>query len=324
MYCISASLLERARPTYAIVDLSTNDLVSGSTPHQVSGSVANFATSLTRTYGIRHVTICQIVSRHNCTGRLTPAQFADLANKINQHLARMCDGEESLSFHAHEGLTDRKITLWSRDGIHPNTREGRKLYIRSLQRAFFSMYDARSHGNSNSCSREDPPHIPPPDVDPSAVRSFVKSKPGLAVKDRLGVAGTVHTTSVKLTTKRKSIAIESDSSDGSLHAAKRPRLDPKPVPSSLKTTEDYSSVKGSSELQFKIKTLEEILREKALKSKSSSTSEDSGQVKLLDQKPNSAPKNTVTSPVTASKPRKRKRLDRNAADDILPKQSKYK
>ena len=178
-------------------------------------------------------------------------------------------------------------------------------------------------GYSNSCSRETPPYTPAPVVDPSVIRSFVKSTPGLAVKDHLGVAGTVHATSVKLTTKRKSIEIESDSSDGSLHAAKRPRFDPKPVPSSLKTTENYSSVKGSSELQFKIKTLEEILREKALKSKSSSTLEDSGQVKLLDQKPNSAPKSTVTSPVTASKPRKRKRLDRNAADDILPKQSKY-
>ena len=170
----------------------------------------------------------------------------------------MCDGEESLSFHAHEGLTDRKITLWSQDGIHPNTREGRKFYIRSLQRAFFSMYDARSKGNSNSCSRETPPYTPAPVVDPSVIRSFVKSKPGLAVKDHLGVAGTVHATSVKLTTKRKSIEIESDSSDGSLHAAKRPRFDLKPVPSSVKTTEDYSSVKGSSELQFKIKTLEEI------------------------------------------------------------------
>ena len=108
MYCIPASLLDRVRPSYAIVDLGTNDLASGSAPHQVATSVVNFATSLIRTYGIRHVTVCQIVSRHACIGRLTPARFADLANKTNQHLVRMCDGEESLSFHAHEGLTDRK------------------------------------------------------------------------------------------------------------------------------------------------------------------------------------------------------------------------
>ena len=137
LYSLPSTLLNRVRPSYAIVDLGSNDLAAGVAPLEVATKLVDLANLLIEDHGLTHVTLCQILKRNSGLGHLTQAQFADLAYQTNNYLRIMCEGEVSLSYHVHQGFWDRDVTIWSQDGIHPNRREGRKLYIKSLRRALF-------------------------------------------------------------------------------------------------------------------------------------------------------------------------------------------
>ena len=49
----------------------------------------------------------------------------------------MCEGEKTISYHNHKGFWAIPTHIWSRDGVHPNTKLGRAKYIASLRKAIF-------------------------------------------------------------------------------------------------------------------------------------------------------------------------------------------
>ena len=136
-YILPASLLKRETPTLAVLELGTNDLASGAPPLEVATAIMDIANCLVEEYGLKHVTVCQIINRKSGIGHLTPAQFAELAYKTNMYLKNICEGESTLSYHVHQGFWADEDMTWSRDGIHPNSARGRKLYIKSLRRSVF-------------------------------------------------------------------------------------------------------------------------------------------------------------------------------------------
>ena len=124
-------------PTVVILDYGSNDLANGADPLEVATTIIDIANTLINKYSVAHVVICSVLNRTSALGSLTAAQFKSLAYKVNHYLKTMCTDEPNLFYHIHKGFWSIPIHQWSHDGIHPNTKIGRKKYIASIRKAIF-------------------------------------------------------------------------------------------------------------------------------------------------------------------------------------------
>lgn len=85
----------------------------------------------------KHVILFSILNRSNLEHQ-TSLQFNSNVTKLNKILKDLCQVDNKITFHRHKGFwytQDRKplpITIWSHDGVHPNTKFGREHYTKSL------------------------------------------------------------------------------------------------------------------------------------------------------------------------------------------------
>ena len=63
--------------------------------------------------------------------------FRDVIREFNDRLFFACRREMLIGFHSHDGFGGNPVSVWSRDGIHPNSYRGRQLYKKSLRQALF-------------------------------------------------------------------------------------------------------------------------------------------------------------------------------------------
>jgi len=138
-FTLPAQLLNQYNPTYAILDFGTNDLVMGTDPLNIAVTLYDIANILRDQYNISRVVICSIIPRYSALRNLTPARFSALAHQANHFLKTMCDGDPNIFYHVHPGFWSTHYCAWSRDGVHPNTTAGRKLYLRSVRKAVFRI-----------------------------------------------------------------------------------------------------------------------------------------------------------------------------------------
>ena len=130
-------LLQRLRPDFVILDFGTNDLASGTPPFEVAAKLVHLADRLRSQYHVDSVVICSVINRERHIRHLSPSQFAAAAYQVNNYLKNFVEAEPRTQYHSHKGFWTTPITQWSRDGIHPNSQHGRKLYIRSIRKAVF-------------------------------------------------------------------------------------------------------------------------------------------------------------------------------------------
>ena len=121
------------RVDFAILDIGGNDLSSGRSPLTVADAVVTVAHNILNTTCARHVTICSALFRTKNTGHYSPLEYNGQMGQYNNILRHFCDTEVNITYHTHRGFWQGDA--WSRDGTHPNTPHGRKLYIKSLRRA---------------------------------------------------------------------------------------------------------------------------------------------------------------------------------------------
>ena len=63
---------------------------------------------------------------------------------FDTHLFYLCAVELQISLFTQPGFWKTKLSIWSKDSIHPNSIRGRELYCLALRSAFF--YGSHHHG----------------------------------------------------------------------------------------------------------------------------------------------------------------------------------
>ena len=116
-------------PTFAIVDIGTNDISNGAPTVTVADAVVQLAHEIIDVFGARHVTVCSALHRSS------PLDINNLIDNYNNILRNFCDVEPLIDYHTHRGFWNTDTYTWSRDGLHPNTNVGRAKYKRSLRKA---------------------------------------------------------------------------------------------------------------------------------------------------------------------------------------------
>ena len=111
-----------------MIELGSNDLVNGADIELISDKLLNLAQRYVD-YKAEIVVIGGIIFRDDLKGRNSEikALNALIKEKIQTH--------RFIIFHDHKYLGKQPIKKISRDGIHPNTALGRKLYIKSISAA---------------------------------------------------------------------------------------------------------------------------------------------------------------------------------------------
>ena len=123
------SLVLSIRPHIVVIELGSNDFVIKSSVENIAGSLINLAEKLVGELGVLSVVICGVIFRKELKGRSADIKELNclIKSKLEQH--------HKIGFHEHAKLKKQPILKTSRDGIHPNTRLGRRLYIESISSA---------------------------------------------------------------------------------------------------------------------------------------------------------------------------------------------
>jgi lysophospholipase L1-like esterase len=129
--------LQRYSPDFVILEFGTNDIVNGADPLNIATTIIDIANNLINQYGVHQVFVCSILYRSHKLHGMDPLHFKSQAIKVNSYLRNMCADERYLAFHNHRGFWEAPIHVWSRDGVHPNTTQGRKKYLGSIRQAIF-------------------------------------------------------------------------------------------------------------------------------------------------------------------------------------------
>ncbi|KAI0242052.1 hypothetical protein LSAT2_014989 [Lamellibrachia satsuma] len=126
--------LTTIRPTFAIVDIGTNDISNGAPTVTVADAVVQLAHEIIDVFGARHVTVCSALHRSSPLDT-NNRHINNLIDNYNNILRNFCDVEPLIDYHTHRGFWNTDTYTWSRDGLHPNTNVGRAKYKRSLRKA---------------------------------------------------------------------------------------------------------------------------------------------------------------------------------------------
>ena len=132
-YKLPTIAIDNERPHFVVLQIGTNDLACGVPPYEVACEVLNTAHELVMDYGVMRVVICGALYRIGHLRVPSHVDFDAVIDSYNTILREMCASERFVVYRSHSGFWGNPIHTWSRDGIHPNTSFGRKLYIKSLR-----------------------------------------------------------------------------------------------------------------------------------------------------------------------------------------------
>ena len=136
--------LRAIKPSYAIIDVGTNDIARGMPVLNVVVAVIELAKEMITRYGVVHVTVCSVLHRD------TPVDINARVDRYNAILRDFCEVEPHIAYHTHRGFW-RAASSWSRDGLHPNIANGRQKYKRSLRKATNNALQFVSHALRAEC-----------------------------------------------------------------------------------------------------------------------------------------------------------------------------
>ena len=128
------------KPDIIALDLGINDLAQGESPWQSAVDTYLIAKELVESYYCL-VYICGALHRESGMSN-TVLNMKNLVLDFNDDLKELCVGEEFIFFHRHRGFWEDEshhvlpVEFWSKDGIHPNSFEGRDKYKNSIRRLF--------------------------------------------------------------------------------------------------------------------------------------------------------------------------------------------
>lgn len=134
-------LLSKINPKLIIIELGTNDLVQGESPDNLALQLVHLAKHCNQQYNTV-VALCSVLPRNQGLFNLTPDSFRCQMADTNSRLKTLVDSEQNIIFHTHKGFWNLEVNgrkermavgVWSDDGIHPNSCEGRKKYKNSLR-----------------------------------------------------------------------------------------------------------------------------------------------------------------------------------------------
>ena len=136
-------MLSRIRPSIILLDLGTNDLVGGAKVSVLVNGLRDMAIDL-RDDLQAVVVIMSVLYRAEGLGGFTPESFKHEVEKFNLELSLRVKDDANVVFHKHKGFWEQEmggkkvelpIESWSRDGIHPNSSQGRLRYKKSIRAA---------------------------------------------------------------------------------------------------------------------------------------------------------------------------------------------
>jgi lysophospholipase L1-like esterase len=141
-----AYTLGKIKPDIILIDLGTNDLAQAIPVETVRDKLVSLADDLQNTHNAV-VGIMSILPREK--GIHTSAlEFKAKAGLCNLSLKIAIRNLKPIFFFSHKGFWERQILMgsqtfkverqveeWSKDGIHPNSQEGRKNYKNSIRTA---------------------------------------------------------------------------------------------------------------------------------------------------------------------------------------------
>ena len=131
---IPSSLIEDISPQIIILELGSNDLVEDRSIESIASSLVTLAEELSGRKGVISVIICGVLFRKELRGK------SKQLKELNSVLNFRADQNKKLNFHEHKFLKKEALQKISRDGIHPNTSLGRKLYIKSISWALHNTF----------------------------------------------------------------------------------------------------------------------------------------------------------------------------------------
>ena len=139
-FTVPYAALHFHRPQVVLLEFGSNDLACGAEPLPVASAIVALAKELV-SLGVRRTIIFGPLIR---TANLSVTLDIMTANsrRCNTILYHLCDVEKQLEFRTHNGFWDVPVHQWSRDGIHPNTQEGRRKHKRSIR---FAALEALGH-----------------------------------------------------------------------------------------------------------------------------------------------------------------------------------
>lgn len=130
-------------PDIVLLEMGTNDLVGFRDPASLARSLREKAQEIQKKCKAV-VGILSIIPREGGLGGLSVEEFEFRRASVNRAVAILVRGERAIFACKHKGFTEvqcggekfpLEVSDWSEDGIHPNSREGRIRYKKSLRTA---------------------------------------------------------------------------------------------------------------------------------------------------------------------------------------------
>lgn len=131
------------RPARLVLDIGTNDIAQGSSGFSAANSVFSSVISPPFPDNLEIVFLSVVPRQAGFRG--VPLTFFQEERLIfNRTLSQLCDSHPRTLFCRQKGFAEwdlqgkkvpRDMSTWSKDGIHPDSGEGMRLYKRSLSRA---------------------------------------------------------------------------------------------------------------------------------------------------------------------------------------------
>ena len=138
-------LLKTTNPDIIIIELGCNDLVAGAEIKYIVENLISLALKCKHEYGAQVVVLCGIIFREDLKGRNGDIKALNELIKAETQIHR------SIIFHEHKHLKKLPSRKISRDGIHPNSVIGRKLYIGAISSAVHTAAKTyRRYSNSRT------------------------------------------------------------------------------------------------------------------------------------------------------------------------------
>ena len=129
-------------PSVVILNYGTNDLAANVPPLQAAVKVVEIAKLIiSQIPSVKHIMVLGAFYR---AGQLEC--FANKVHDFNTHSFHLCAVEPQISFFPPKGFWKNDISIWSKDGIHPNSFRGRELYRSTIRSAFFTALTAIDKG----------------------------------------------------------------------------------------------------------------------------------------------------------------------------------